>query len=252
MTILSTAGRVTAITMDQYDITGYYNEYKFKRDSALIDVTPFGNRFSVELSGFQKGSLELKGMYNSTHDTTVHQRFGQDTDVLLALGPTGYRPMAPCVLIPSTVTKYDISAKAKDAVMLDSEFALRGAVDDGVMLFSPKTLLSSATGASASYDNGTLGGASGATTAGMAAQLHVWALTGTTPTLVVKIQDSANDSTWTDIATFSTADVPTGSVDREVLDDGNTIRRYVRAFYTLTGGGTARALVGFARSVTYS
>ena len=49
MAILATAGRVSAVTMDQFDITGYYNEYKFKRDASLIDVTPFGQRVSITM-----------------------------------------------------------------------------------------------------------------------------------------------------------------------------------------------------------
>lgn len=251
MSILSTAGRVTAVTLDQYDITGYYNEYKFKRDAALIDVTPFGSRFSVDLSGIQKGSMELKGMYNSDHDAVIHQRFGQDPDVYLVLGPKGYAPMAPAVMIPSTITKYDISAKAKDAVMLDSEFNLRGFLDDGVMLTSPKTVLTGASGVSGVFNNGTL---AGATIAGCAAQLHVWNMGGTAPVLTVKIQDSSDGTTFADLLSFTVATVPTGSVDRQVLDFGNTVRQYVRATWTLAGTGTptARAMIAFARSVDYS
>src|SRR5437899_290561 len=117
MAILATAGRVSAVTMDQFDITGYYNEYKFKRDASLIDVTPFGQRVSTDLAGIQKATIELKGMYNPTQDLNIHKRFGADTDVLLALAPKGYAPMNPVVMLPSVIVKYDISAKAKDAVM---------------------------------------------------------------------------------------------------------------------------------------
>lgn len=249
MSILSTAGRVTAVTMDQFDITGYYNEYKFKRDAALIDVTPFGYRVAVDLAGIQKAGIELKGMYNATHDTTIHTRFGQDQDVYLALGPTGYKPMAPVVMLPSVITKYDVSAKAKDAVMLDSMFSLRGSVDDGVMLLSPKTILSGASGVSGTYDNGVIGGA---TTAGGAAQLHIWSIGGTTPSLTVKIQDSADGTTFADVTGLSFSAATTVGVQRLDLDFGNTVRQYVRATWALTGtSATARVLAGFARGVDY-
>lgn len=246
---LATAGRVTAVTMDQFDITGYYNEYKFKRDAAVIDVTPFGNRVAVDLSGFQKASIELKGFYNADHDIEMHRRFGQDDDVYLALATTGYRPLAPVVMLPSTITKYEISAKAKDSVDLDAEFTLRGSVDDGVQLISPKTVLSAATGVSGDYDAGSL---LGSTDAGCAAQLHVWSMTGTTPTLDVKIQHSDDGTVWSDLLTFTTASLVTGSVERQDLDIGNTIKQHVRASWALAGGGTARALIGFARNVEFA
>lgn len=244
---LATAGRVTAVTMDQFDITGFYNEYKFKRDAALIDVTPFGNRVSVDLAGIQKASIELKGFYNSDHDTEMHKRFGQDDDVYLTLAPKGYRPMAPCIMLPSVITKYEISAKAKDSVDLDAEFALRGFVDDGVMLISPKTNITAATGVSGVYNAGEL---IGTTDGGCAAQLHVWSLTGTTPTLDVKIQHSDDGATgWGDLMTFDTVDL--ASVQRQDLDVGNSVKQYVRLSYALAGSGAARFLGGFARSIDF-
>lgn len=250
MGILASAGRVTAVTMDQFDITGYYHEYKFKRDAHLIDVTPFGNRVSIDLAGIQKATMELKGFYNAAHDMAMHERFGQDDDVYLTLCPTGYKPMAPAVMLPSVIVKYDVSAKAKDAVMLDSEFALRGFVDDGVQLISPKTVLTGASGVSGDYDAGML---VGTTVAGAAAQLHVWSLGGTTPQLDVKVEQSDDGSVWTDLLTFATATEPTGSVDRQQLDYGNLVKQHIRASWTLTGtGATARALITFARSVDYN
>lgn len=248
-TPLATAGRVSAVTLDQFDITGFYNEYKFKRDAALIDVTPFGNRVSSDLAGIQKAGLELKGFYNSTHDVAIHQRFGQDEDVLLALAPQGYKPLAPVVMLPSVTVKYDVSAKAKDAVTVDSEFALRGFVDNGVQLFSPKTILTAASGVSGIYDNGS-SATSGATVAGWASQLHVWAIGGTSPSVTVTIEDSADGTAFATLGAFTTAIAPES--DRLEVDFGNTVRRYVRARYVLVGGGAVQMLTGFARSVDYS
>jgi hypothetical protein len=245
--LLATAGRVTAVTMDEFDITGLYHEYKFKRDAALIDVTPFGNRVSTYLAGIQKSNIELKGFYEKGHDLTVHQRFGQDQDVNVSLAPAGYGLMKPLIMMPTVIVKYDLSTKIKDAVMTDTEFALRGFVDDGFQLTSPLSILT-ATGTGSDLDNGAL---AGATTGGCSAQLHVWSVSGTTPSLTMKIQDSADGTTWADLLTFNAVTVP--GVQRIVLDTGNTVRQHVRANWTITGTGTQfRALTGFARGVVYS
>lgn len=248
MALLATAGRLTAVTMDEYDITGLYHEYKFKRDAALIDVTPFGYRVSNYLAGIQKSNIELKGFYDASHDLTIHERFGQDMDVNLLLAPAGYGVLKPAVMMPTVIVKYDLSTKIKDAVMTDTEFALRGFVDNGYQLVSPLTVLT-ATGSSGPLDHGAV---LGATTGGCTAQLHVWAgsVSGTTPSLTVKIQDSADGIAWADLLTFTA--MTTAGDQRLVLDTGNTVRRYVQATWTISGTTPKfRAAVAFARGVVY-
>lgn len=68
-----------------------------------------------------------------------------------------------------------------------------------------------------------------------AAILNQKAGTGTTPTLNVKLQESADDSTYTDIsgATFTQATSANGTEAIEVDLDG--VSRYVRAKYVLAG-----------------
>lgn len=89
-------------------------------------------------------------------------------------------------------------------------------------------------------DTGATNGASIDTTAsaafGAQAYLHVSAFSGTDVT--VKIQDSANDSTFADVTGLTFTQV-TGSVplaERVATAAGATIRRYLRAVTVTTGG----------------
>lgn len=91
-------------------------------------------------------------------------------------------------------------------------------------------------------DTAATNGASIDTTAsasfGGQAYLQVTAFTGTDVT--VKIQDSADDSSWLDVASFAFTQVTSGpTTERIALSNTATIRRYVRAVTVTTGGVTS-------------
>ena len=238
------------MAVDGYDITGNGNEIKLKRDAAKIDATVFGDHFSYELAGIQKASLEFKGFYNPGYnnlDQIVNQRFGQTNDVITLTAPGGYAALQPAILMPSVITKYDIDAKLKGAVDIDSEYDARGALDQGFILVSPIIPIT-ASGVSAVLDNTLTGGA---TTGGCAAQLHVWGVSGTTPSLTMILQGSPDGVTWTTLGAFN-AVTTNNSAQRLVLPNGTTIPQQTRVSWTVTGTTpTFNTLFGFSRSVVY-
>jgi hypothetical protein len=248
--VLKIPGRTTAFVMDGFDLSNNYNEYKFKRDAALIDATGFGQRFSYGLAGIQKCTLDMKGFYTpglGNIDFLSHQRFGQDTDVLLGLAPYGYTVLNPAVIMPTVITKYDMDAKNKDAVLLDMEFAARGAVDDGFILSDPRTLIT-VTGASSVLD---YTATTGATTAGCSAQVHVLSVAGTTPSITAKIQHSATvGGTYTDLITFG-AQTAVGAL-RSTIDAGTTVQPCIKASWTVSGTlPVLGVFIAFSRGVAY-
>lgn len=253
--VLKIPGRNTAFAVDKYDLSNNFNEYKFKRDANLIDATGFGQRFSYDLAGVQKSTLELKGFYTPGQgavDNIVHIRFGQDSDVNIALAPNGWGTtdgvtgaLNPVFMLPTVVVKYDMSTKLKDAVMIDSEFATRGAVDDGYLLTSPTTFITATGNNVTSLDNGA------ASTAGASGQLHIPTVTGTTPSGTFKIQHSPDNSTWADLFAFTAATAATSQ--RFTIDPGTTINRYTRGQWTISGTTPVfGAALCIARGVAYS
>lgn len=248
--VLKIPGRNTAFAIEQFDISNNFNEYKFKRDANLIDATGFGQRTSYDLAGVQKSTLDLKGFYTPGQgniDNIMHVRFGQDADVVLALAPNGWTALNPLLMLPTVMIKYDLHTKLKDAVMLDAEFATRGAVDNGYILSDPRTFIT-ATGASSVLDQTT---AFGSTTAGATAQMHLFSAAGTTPGITVKVQHSATaGGTYTDLFTFNAATA--AGVQRMVIDPGTTILPCIKASWTVTGTlPVLGVLIGFARGVAY-
>lgn len=69
-----------------------------------------------------------------------------------------------------------------------------------------------------------------------AVELHVGTVTGTTPTLNVKIQDSADNSTFADLATpIAFAQIVAAQTPITVQVDTRLVRRYIRAVATIAG-----------------
>jgi hypothetical protein len=241
------------MAIDEYDITGQNMEYKSKRDAAVIDATVFGDRFSYDLAGIQKASIEYKGFYGPGdvgYNQVINRKFGQDSDVLLAVAPQGWGLMNDLTMQPSVITKYDADTKLKGAVDVDINAMARGAVDDGYQLFSPTVFLTTGSAINSGILDQTL--TTGATTAGCAAQLHVFTMTAAT-TLAVVIQGSPDGTTWTNLTgmTFSTLSAP--GKQRLILGVGNSIPQQIRAQATVTGtGGIVGALLGFSRNTVYA
>lgn len=68
------------------------------------------------------------------------------------------------------------------------------------------------------------------------AALHSAAGTGTTPTLDVKIQDSADNSTFADVTGYAFTQVTDAAASLQDLEiDTRKVRRYVRAVTAITG-----------------
>jgi hypothetical protein len=73
---------------------------------------------------------------------------------------------------------------------------------------------------------------------------------GTTPTLNVKLQDSADNSSWADITGKTFTEVTDGGAGfQKISINTNDVRRYVRAVGTL--GGTSPVFV-YGVSLVYS
>jgi len=251
MVTRAVAARKTAIAINQWDVSNVFHDYKFKRDAAEIDITTFGGMTTDHLAGIQKSDLDLKGFYSygpGSIDQIVAELFGQDDPALVALAPAGWGPRKPVLLVPSVLVTYDLAGKTKDATTVDVKFAPRGAVDGGIILAAP-TLPLSGTGISVSLDPGPASAGPGF--AGASAHLHVFGLSGTSPSLAVKIQYSIDAIVWTDLAAFDAVTSPTAQ--RIVLPPGTVVNPYARASYALTGTAnpSATALIAFARAVAY-
>ena len=120
---------------------------------------------------------------------------------------------------------------------LNCTYTVSGAVEEGVIIEA--LTAQTASGNSASVDN------SASSASGGSGYIQATAKSGTSPTMAVKIQHSADDSSYADLITFTTASDLTA--ERKTVS--GTVNRYLRVNRTIGGSSSPSVtyVVGFSR-----
>ena len=136
-------------------------------------------------------------------------------------------------------TSYEVSSPIGDIVQASAEFQSSESVEHGVILSAGTAV--SATGNGTGVDHGA------ATTNGGAGFLSVPTNTRN-GNITVKIQHSADNSTYADLVTFTVVSSTSTTSERIEVAAGTTVNRYLRVNYTVAGSsGSATPVVAFTR-----
>lgn len=232
----------TQVLLDEFDLSDLFHSATLEQSVDSHDLTTYRNSSGVtetahrRKAGIGDGRWTLQGWWDDGHDTDLHGLLGAGSVATAVIASTDAEGDRIRSLLPLQ-TRYGISDPVGGYVA--AEVQIEGDGVSGGVVLTPLTA-KTATGQSSSQDE------SASSTNGGVAVLHVTAASGTTPSITVKIQDSANDSTWADLASF-TALAVAGS-ERITVAVGTTIDRYVRALWTITGTGPSFTfLVGWDR-----
>lgn len=209
-------GKGAAVLVDEYDLSAFLNSYDGAATADTAEVTTFGNGAKAYVGGLKDATISLSGFFDGSTgavDEVLQAALGGSA--LITLCPAGAGTIGNrCSLADCISTSYSVSAPVGDAVTVSAEAQVSGGMLPGVVLAS--LVARTATGNTSSVDNGA------STANGAKAFLHVTAFTGTNVT--VKVQESADNSTWADCITFAQA---TG-VTSEAATAASTIDRYLR------------------------
>ena len=137
------------------------------------------------------------------------------------------------------ITNYGLSSPVRDVVAFTLDFQSDAIVDNGIVLSPETTSTASFTGTAVDNTSSTGNGGSGF--------LIVSAASGTSPTLDLKIQHSADNTTYADLLTFTQATATTSEI--KAVATSTTVNRYLKVSATI--GGTSPSfttIVGFARN----
>ena len=230
------AGKGSIVAGDEIALTGYLNQYSASRSQQALSVTTFGNDDEVYIGGMLGGSLSVGGLFDSdasASDPTFASWVDDGSTHLVTVGHGGDTIGSGAYLFQGVCTQYGITGAANDAVRLNVSFQGDDAARNGVMLHPVDA--ETGTGNFASVDM------AASSAFGAVAQLHVVAFTGTNAT--IKVQDSANDSTWADLITFTSV---TGVTSQRVEVAG-TVDRYVRCIISAGTFSSVTFAVSFAR-----
>ena len=200
----------------------------------LLDTTSIDLSAMERITGRLDATLSVNGWFDNADDK-AHEAYTVSNKL-----PTGDRVVTyqmgiaigqPTYIMNAKTATYDISNSSGSALATTATFSSNASVTGfegsayAVMLDAGATTYTSTT-------NGTSVDQAASSAAGSVAVLQF--ISGSSvSSLVAKIQHSANNSSWSDIITFSTisADTPTA----EIVSMEGTVNRYVRVQYTLSG-----------------
>jgi len=219
-------GADTVLLGDATALTGQLNNLTFVKNTPTADVTVFGSDDRAYIAGPGDGSVSVNGLFErATSDAYLEGTIGSVDGELITGGVGGFTIGNRAVLARVRAGSYNVAASVQDAVRVSGSVDVDAGVRGGVALHDLTE--ESGSGNFASVD----GSASSAF--GAVAHLHVTAFTGTDAE--IKVQHSANDSTWADLITFTTV----SGVTQERATVAGTVNRYLRAAVT---GGTFSAV----------
>lgn len=230
-------GSHSKIWIDGFPATGYLNDFSTSTDIDTAETTTFNHTAKVYIAGLEDGSVSLSGFFDTDSTgiapTTTFQYLMEHR--LRTVFPTLYVPNGDLAIAGDTafivnglLTSFNVGSTVDSAVTLDMDVQASDGNQVGALIISDAARTTS--GTSTSQD----GGASNAPSLnGLRGLLSVSAVSGTTPTLTVKFQDSADNVSFADIA--SGAFTVNNTQDGQYLEVPGNIRRYVKMVYTITG-----------------
>ena len=225
-----------------YDLSGDANAVdSMGYTQNLMETTPLNSAAATRIVGLADGGLTVNGYFDNATGK-IHPTFTSNSGKLptadqVVLVPMGASVGDPSVGISAKEADYSVSRSSGSAITVSSSFNGNGMGGEfGVMLTAHDDTHSSASSGS-SVDNSASSSSGGSG--------YLQAISLGSGSVIVKIQESTNDSSWTDLMTFSTvgtSDVSTA----ERLTMSGTVARYLRVTSTGTFSN-AKIAVGFSR-----
>lgn len=219
-------GKNITIIGDALDLSTYFNSVTVGNEVETAETTTFNATSRTYVVGWKNGSVSLEGMFDGSTDAvdaTLSSALSSD-GIAFTIATEGATAGRRAIVLKSKQTSYDVTSPLGDVVAVSAEATSDGGLDYGVLLAARQSLTTNLTGTA--VDNGA------ATTNGYAAHLHATSNVRNGST-TVKIQHSADNSTWVDLITFASVSAGTPASER-VVGTG-TVQRYLRAVATLAG-----------------
>jgi hypothetical protein len=233
-------GKNVNVFINEYDFSTFFNDVSATSTVETSETSAFGSSAKTYIVGLTDGTVSLSGMFDGTAtgtDVFFSTALGSATKVNVIVAPSGHSNGANAIVLEADDTSYEVSGAVADVVQTSAEFQSSDGVEHGKILSTGSAV--TATGSGTSVDNTTSSANGG-----------VGFLSVPTNTrngnITVKVQQSADNSTFTDLITFTVVTSTQKTFQR--VEVTGTVARYLRVNYTVAGStGSATPVVAFAR-----
>ena len=232
-------GKDTVVYWNETDYSTYFSSVDVSSTADVAESTTFGNSAKTYVAGERDGTIALSGFFDATADTAFNTAYGSSS-FNLVIGHDGITTGKRTSFAKSIITNYGVSSPVGDIVASSLDLQADDRLFNGSVLINGAFTTTAVQGSV--QDNTT------STDNGLGVYLIATSVSGTSPTADVKIQHSADNSTWVDLVTFT--QVTAASSEIKEVEAGTTINRYLRVYNTIGGSSTptVNAIVGISRN----
>jgi hypothetical protein len=229
-------GKNAVVLLDNTNLSTTLTDASVSLIADVAETSTFTASSKTYVAGLKDGTVTLSGYFETTSPDADAEFLAQlgSSGSAFSIAPIGYTRGNPTEFGNVIETSYDRSADIGSVVAVAVAFQFDGDAYNGKSLLTPTAITSSSNQTGVDY------GAAG--TNGGAGVLHCTVKSGS-PTLDVKIQTSADNSSFSDYITFTQA---TGTTS-ELKTSASNPARYARAVLTFGGSGSITAAISFAQ-----
>lgn len=233
-------GSKAKVYCNGYDLTRYLTSVSISGEQEAVEATTLGSTAKTYVPGLQDATISAEGIHSPAIgeiEDVIQAALGSGNESTWCYYPQGDALGASGYGLGAYITSYEVESPVDDVVSVTAEAQSARGLDNIISLH--QLVAKTSTGTGMQVDNLT------ATTNGGVGYLQVTAVSGTGPSLTVKIQHSADGSTWADLITFSAV---TASNKAQRIAVTGTVNRYIRASWTISGTSPSFTFnVAFAR-----
>lgn len=235
-------GKSSRVLLDDAAFSGFLRSWEAGSEREMADTTVLtdeGHRF---LPGLDNGTVSFDGLFDDTvtaggQDETLNSAQGAAAASVITLAPDGFALGKRVRSCEARENNFAYASPVADVVSFQAAWQSEGAVDSGVALHD---LTAETTTANGSSNDGAASSANGGV-----GVLHVTA-NSRTANSTIKVQHSADNSTWADLVTFTAVGSAATTAERSAVT--GTVNRYLRATWAPGGAtGSITFVVAFCR-----
>ena len=243
-------GKDTKLYINEFDFSDSVTSAETTFTNEPVESTSYGDASKKYVTGLQSTTLSVSGFWaggSNEIDEELFAFLGNGTSQVITakLGTSAIGGRA--IIMQADEMSYGISNPVSDLVSVSADFTantkattdLTLAAQAGVQLTLGASIAHGSLGSLSSVDN------SASSANGGFGILHVPTNTVNGNT-TIKIQHSANDASWADLASFTA--VGSSATTSELKAVSGTVNRYLRATASTAGSsGSITFMVAFAR-----
>lgn len=232
------SGKDNKVLFGAFDLSSYFNSASFSREQEVSETTTFGSSQATYIQSTETATASLGGFIDlgtDAVDEELQAVIGSASATPLSIYQGGDTAGNKVVLLNSRIQNYTIDSSVGDAVGVSATFTGDN-FGNGKSLYALTN--TSATANTTAVDFGA------SSSLGGQAFLHCTA--HSSANISVKIQSSADNSSFADVSGFSFTAISGTTSER--IATTNTVNRYVRLAITVTSG-SATFSVGYAHNL---